>query len=383
MSTFAVNIVEIEAVDPIENADAIEVVRIGGYRCVVKKGDYKVGDVAAYIPEDTLVPLRILRELGLEGRLVGPEKNRVKAIKLRGVLSQGILYPVTRGEHGITMSYPWSGDEERRQTLFDLHVGDDVSLALGCIKYHPPIPTNMAGDVIAVGARHTLKFDIENIKKYPSVLVEGEPVYVTEKLHGTFCAIGVVPPSEESPSYINRRNVVFSKGLGGDGLVFCESESNHKKNLYVRTADELDLYGVAQRAADLLTGNIEPVFILGEIFGKGVQDLEYGLQKPEFRLFSVVYGHDKKYVNAEDLEQFAADIGVTCVPFIAKGVPFSPQLVEQLTGGKTTIDGAGIREGVVFVPAIERRDPLIGRVVLKSVSETYLMRKSKNATEYQ
>lgn len=91
MSQFAVEVVVLDDVVPHPNADALDLAVIGGYRAVVKKGVFKKGDSVVYIPEDALVPEDILEHIGLTGRLAGKQKNRVKAIRLRGELSQGIV----------------------------------------------------------------------------------------------------------------------------------------------------------------------------------------------------------------------------------------------------------------------------------------------------
>ena len=91
MAYFEVNVVKIDQIEDHPNADALELAVIGGYRAIVKLGDFKAGDLVVYIPEQSIVPQWLLERMGLEGRLAGKDKNRVKAIKLRGVLSQGLV----------------------------------------------------------------------------------------------------------------------------------------------------------------------------------------------------------------------------------------------------------------------------------------------------
>lgn len=90
MSSFKVTVERLE-IHPHPNADALELAQVGLYRAVVPKGVYKSGEYAVYIPEQAILPPALIMELGLEGRLAGREKNRVKAIRLRGELSQGII----------------------------------------------------------------------------------------------------------------------------------------------------------------------------------------------------------------------------------------------------------------------------------------------------
>ena len=101
--------------------------------------------------------------------------------------------------------------------------GDDVTALLDLVKYEPPIPIAMQGEVRpAHGA--TLHYDIENFKKYPDALRPGEPVVITEKLHGSWCCLGRYP--DHGP-------VVTSKGMSDRGLALELDEAN-RNNLYVR-----------------------------------------------------------------------------------------------------------------------------------------------------
>ena len=163
-------------IEPHPNAGRLELAAVGGFRCIVGKGSFADGDLAACIPEGAVCPDWLIAELGLEGRLAGKRQNRVKAVKLRGVLSQGLVYPVRDGTiRGLAVAE-----------------GDDVTALLDLVKYEPPIPIAMQGEVRpAHGA--TLHYDIENFKKYPDALRPGEPVVITEKLHGSWCCLGRYP----------------------------------------------------------------------------------------------------------------------------------------------------------------------------------------------
>ena len=196
------------------NADRLDIAIIEGYRAVIGKDSVKNGDLVAYIPEASIVPDWLLGDLGLTGKLAGGKKNRVKAAKLRGVVSQGIVVPVVDG-------YLY-GKEVKE--------GDEVSEILGIEKYEPPIPTSMSGQVgNAMGK--TLKFGIENIKKYQDIFVDGEPIVLTEKLHGTWCCFGkyLSPTADREES----EWIVTSKGLSARGVAFKLGEEN-ESNLYVR-----------------------------------------------------------------------------------------------------------------------------------------------------
>lgn len=107
MSTLRVT-AEVLTVHPHPNADALELAQVGLYRAVVAKGVYRTGDVAVYIPEQAVLPLALVEELGLTGRLAGGNSDRVKAVRLRGELSQGIVCRPMRSP-----APTWSGPRPR------------------------------------------------------------------------------------------------------------------------------------------------------------------------------------------------------------------------------------------------------------------------------
>lgn len=367
MSTFAVKVVKIKAIEPIENADAIELVVVGDYRSVVKKGQFVAGDLCVYIPEAAIVPDWLLKEIGLEGKLAGSEKNRVKAIKLRGCLSQGIIVPLDIvTQYGI-------GD---RPDVFNIHEGDDVSKLLGITKYEPPIPIHMAGEVY--NAEIGIKFDIENIKAYPDVFVEGEDVSITEKIHGTFCSVCLLPSNWGSEKHVLNRFVVASKGLAAKGVGFKDNEAN-KNNVYLRALKKGDIFNKILKYYD--TWNF-PIFFLGEVYGP-VQDLHYG-DDLAFRVFDICTGliDELYYMSPTAVAEICYSVGLNMVPILYTG-PYSKDIVKKYTSGKETVSGkeTHIREGVVIRPMKERRYPDLGRVILKSVSPEYLLRKG-NVTEF-
>lgn len=382
MSTFTVPVVRIRAIEPIEGADAIELAVIGDYRSVIRKGQYTAGDLAVYIPEQAILPPDLITCLGLEGKLAGSNHDRVKAVKLRGVLSQGILYPVewdTFAGHSVKLP--------NGQYVFP-NEDDNVADAFGIVKWNPPIPTHLSGEVYNAGRELTVAYDIENFKKYPDILVEGEDVAMTEKLHGSFCGVGVLPRTHHDDKHYKHEFVVFSKGLGADGLCFKEVAIN-QDNAYIRALEATGTFDKLRALRDDMEadgGFDQPLFLLGEVYGPGIQtNFSYG-DKQVFRMFDVVAGFrgDQHYFSFDAKVHLANHIGVEMVPLLYRG-PFSREVMYQHTDGMETVSGKQlhIREGVVVTPTDERYDMQIGRVILKSVSATYVARKDKNATEYQ
>lgn len=391
MSTFEVKAVTI-TIEEHPNADAIELARVGDYVSIVKKGEFKTGDLAIYIPEAAVVPQTVLEQMGMwddeqeKGRLAGKLGNRVKAIRLRGIMSQGIIYPLEFREHVMDqdthefndiwiLTFPRDEGHAGRW----ITEGDDCAELLGITKWEPPIPTSMSGEVFPAFGK-TLKFDIENIKRYPDVLLSGENVTMTEKLHGTWCCFGFHPEVEHA--------IVTSKGLSEKGLAFKFNEAN-EKNLYVKTFNSLtteeetilDRFAEMNDIMELFFCDVdEPFYILGEIFGAGIQDLTYDIPKPEFRVFDIYIGypHNGRYLPYNEVQMICNDLKLDMVPILYDG-EFSAEVLEQYTNGKETISGneSHMREGIVIRPALERRHDDLGRVILKSVSDAYLLRKGK------
>jgi RNA ligase (TIGR02306 family) len=259
---------------------------------------------------------------------------------------------------------------------------------LGITKYEPEIPTAMAGEVCYIGRVHTIGYDIENLKKYPDVIEDGTEVVVTEKLHGTFCQIGFVPGLAHPELFEGGNAFVASKGLGAKGLVFKNNENN-KNNVYVQ--EFLDLTdGVGMNIIYAIERSFtaegiapKPVYIMGEIFGKGIQDLTYDETERNFRVFDIYVGKpgEGKYLNYEELEGVCKHVlDLALVPILYKG-PYSRAKMDELALGMTVMgNGKHVREGIVIKPVIEKYHDSLGRINLKHINEAYLLR--KGGTEF-
>ncbi|GJF28044.1 RNA ligase [Kitasatospora sp. NE20-6] len=338
------------------NADALELAQVGLYRAVVAKGAYRTGETAVYIPEQAVLPPGLIEELGLTGRLAGGDANRVKAVRLRGELSQGIVCR-PGALAGVDLAEAAGS-------------GADFAGVLGITKWQPPIPTAMNGEVER--APDLLPWvDIENLKRFPDVFEPGEPVVVTEKLHGTCCLVTYHAGSGEVQ--------VSSKGVGAQGLALREDGVN----LYWRA---VRAHGVAEAAAGLAERlGADRVGIFGEVFGTGVQDLTYGRsgrsELPGYAVFDVSAVIDGRLRWLDAAVLLAGVLPV--VPELWRG-PFDPAVVLELAEGRETLSGRSlhIREGVVVRPQTERYSPVTGgRAIAKAVGGAYLTR--KGGTEYE
>jgi len=219
----------------------------------------------------------------------------------------------------------------------------------------------------------------------------GNNNYIAEGIvvHNTWCMIGLMPPRDAHPE--EGRLIISSKGLSARGLAMKYDAEANKTNLYVRVARH---YNMDNRISFAFGHQLkhdfdpQPVYVLGEIFGRGVQDLSYGSSADKdveigFRVFDIYVGRpgSGSYLNDSELDAACKRLGLQRVPVLYRG-PFSKKVLYEYTDGFETISGKEmhIREGVVVRPTVERWSEEIGRVQLKSVSGDYLTR--KGGTEY-
>lgn len=363
MSTFQVT-AERLTILPHPDADRLELAEVGLYRAVVGKGQFRTGEYALYIPEQAVLPPELIEELGLTGRLAGSAANRVKAVRLRGQLSQGIV--CTPGE--------LAGTDLEAAALSRTDFAD----ALGVVKWVPPVPVNMSGDVES--APDLIRWiDIENIKRFPGIFSPGEEIVATEKIHGTACLLSYLAAEE--------RAQLSSKGIGAQNLALKQDA----KNLYWRCAHAHGLIAAASQIAAHL--GAARVGLFGEVYGSGVQDLHYGASAEHdetlgYALFDVAVveaSGAQRWLSHDEISSLFAELllDVPRVPVVYRG-GYDAEMLLKLAEGRETVTGRGvnIREGLVVRPSTERRSDVLGtRAIGKIVSAGYLLR--DGGTEYE
>lgn len=410
MSQFTCEVVRVK-IEPHPNADAIEIARVGDYQSIVKKGQFADDDLAVYIPEQAVLPEWLLKELGFwdefkgKGMLSGAAGNRVRAAKLRGIVSQGLLLAgvgasqIQFGE--LAVSAP---DDDNRldfdegentwadgdRVLLAAPEGSNVAEFLGITKYEPAIPQHMAGRVVGFAWEATHAYDFDNVKKFPDDIQEGDDVVITEKIHGTNIQIGLVPTSMANEKFHRGRVIVSSKGQGAKGFPLDTTDDT---NLYVTAAKK---YGLLDKLLDFFGDHVEsigkPMFLIGEVYGKTPggaavqQGFDYGQHELTLALFDVCVGNRGREEYAPDwaFKGICANLGVSSAPVLYRG-PFIKAKMLELTDGKETVSGRGvhIREGVVVKCANEVPASSGKRRIFKSVSSAYLLRKGGDCDEFQ
>ena len=340
----------VTAVEPIPNADAIDRFRVLGWWIVGKKGEVAVGDRVVYCEIDSLLPERpefeFLRTSSFKTAIIEGENVlqragfRIKTVKLRGQVSQGISFPLS--------ILPTEG-------IYD--IGDDVTDVLGIIKYEPPAPAGMGGLVKGPFPGFLPKTDETRIQVLEPLLdvYRGQTFFITEKLDGTsFTAF--------------LRDGEF--GLCSRNLWLDETDST---SLFARLSQTIDLHGKLQLIRDRF--GFQPA-IQGEVIGPGIQKNKYGLTKVELRVFSVIDIDRYSLVDRDVMLSILESVGLTSVPQLGDFVlnHTIDELVEFAIG-MSQLNSKAHREGLVFRPAQEVQDATLGgRLSFKVINPKFLLK---------
>lgn len=359
MSKTLVTVERVNEVEHHPNADRLDIVQVLGYKVICGRDQFKVGDAAIYFPPDILIPPTVAEELGVAKYLkhaVYPgdlEKTqcRVGACRLRSIPSHGFIIGPVQHEGAF---------------------GVDLSMRYSAVKYEPPKRTNAGDAEPEIPAFHSYT-DIENVQRYPDAIPVGTECRYTEKIHGTNCRLGLV------------RNEV------GD-FIFVAGSHKVRRAEFTKDGETRSVYWepLANEALMLLLTDLcdeqHDVVVFGEIFGPGIQDLDYAQPIHAFRVFDITI--DGVYQDWLVLSRVCGDHGIPTVPVLHIG-PYDPAKVEELTYGDTTLARPTLirskfkgREGVVVTPLREQfSDALGGRMIVKSVSADYRDRKGAEDNE--
>jgi len=312
---------KIDALRPIPDADAIECAVVGGWTTVVKKGEFKAGDLAVYCEIDSWIPHEIAPFLsrGNFPRVYNEVKGeRLRTVKLRGQLSQGLLLPLST----LTMV---------ESELFE---GLDVSFPLGIVKYEAPVPAQLAGEVKGMFPGWIQKTDqerVQNLKEELDYWLREQHVWeVTEKLDGSSMTV-----------YL--RDGEF--GVCSRNLELKPSETNSLWKVAVRNDLELKLRRANRNLA-----------LQGELIGEGIQGNPYKQKGQEFFLFDIYNIDTSKYFTPAERKAFVDEHDIKHVPVLTFGAELYDTLgINSIDGilrfaeGKSVMGMVGCeREGLVF-----------------------------------
>jgi RNA ligase (TIGR02306 family) len=319
----------IDAVNPIPGADAIEVCTVGGWKVVAKKGEFKEGDIAVYCEIDSWIPTELAPFLskGKEPRdYNGVKGERLRTIRLRGQISQGLLIPA----------------------MGTFSEGTDMTEILNIQKWEAPIPAQLAGVVRGNFPSFLRKTDqerIQNLTKEFEVWKNDTELWeVSEKLDGSSMTV-----------YFNNGDF----GVCSRNLDLKRDENNS----FWKTAIALNLEEIL-RALGINFA------LQGELVGEGIQGNPYGLTGQHFYMFNLFDIDKQEYTSPSACRAFANNVDINHVPVIARFRNLIPtDTVESMllaAEGFSALNSKTEREGLVFKKESED-------VSFKCISNLFLM----------
>jgi RNA ligase (TIGR02306 family) len=325
---------KISNLSSIEGADKIEVATIDGWKVVVAKDvGHKVGDLVIYCEVDSFLPIQpefeFLRKSSYKKMSDGTEGFRLKTIRLRGVLSQGLVLPLSIIEY----------------TNVEFEVGMDVTNLLGIVKYEPPIPAELGGKVKGLFPSFLRKTNEERIQNLSSEyeLFKENTFYVTEKLDGSSATF-----------YFN--NGEF--GVCSRNLELLETEGN----TFWKVARELDLEHKLREYGHNLS-------IQGELIGEGIQGNPYNIKGQTVRFFNLFDIDSQEYYPLLEFKGMMEELNLTNVPILDTSFKL-PETIDELllmSDGKSELNSNFDREGLV-IRSLDRK------ISFKVISNKFLLK---------
>jgi len=305
-----VTIQKVKAISEIPDSDFLELAHVMGWQCVAKKGEFKPGDLGVYFEVDSFLPIHkryeFLRASSYRDNTDNGKGFRIRTMKMRGQLSQGLLLPIA--------SFPEFSSETE---------GTDVTEKLGVKKWYIPETASSGGTIIGERPLGIPASDEIRIQSAEELLdqLRGKPYYITTKMNGTS---GIV-------YYIN-------------GKIGCCSRNKE-------IADEPDAlywlpvykYGLKEKLVSLGRNLV----LTGEIIGTGIQKNKLRLPEIEWNIFDVKDYDTNKYVPYDEAIKLCAELGLTTVPLEERGESFNYDLETLLEKAKGKYPSGLDKEGIV------------------------------------
>jgi RNA ligase (TIGR02306 family) len=342
----------ISKIEPIEGADQIEKATILGWQLVVKKGDFKVGDNCCYFEIDSFLPIKpefeFLRKACLKKLEDGTEGFRIRTIRLRKQISQGLAMPLS-----ILLEVPGI------HYYGSIEVGTDITEAMGVMLWQPPIPADLKGLIKGPFPSFMPKTDETRVQVLQAVLTryKGKECYVTEKVDGASCTVYLY-------------NGEF--GVCSRNLDLKESEGN----AFWKAVREAK---VEEKMRKSFIGNWA---IQGELLGAGLQENRLHIEGKKILWFNVFDIDRFKYLNFREF-QFCMNkqLELETVPIITEEYDLDDNIenLVKMSIGRSLIYPKAWREGIVIRPIEEMIDLQMssefnnGRVSFKVVNPEYLI----------
>lgn len=356
------SIKKIDNIKPIEGADMIELASVGGWNVVVAKDvGHKVGDLVVYCEIDSFLPIEpefeFLRKSSFK-RMGSDEGFRLKTIKLRGQVSQGLILPL-RDAYEVF---------KRRTPNLDMawFEGLDVTEMLGIQKYEPPIPAELAGKVKGLFPSFIRKTDEERVQnltdKYAYWVISGDhKFYASEKLDGSSATYYI----KDGEFGVCSRNLEladpgeFIEGemiMCGDGV-----ERPKQENTFWKVAREMQIKERLQSLGRNLC-------IQGELIGEGIQKNPYKLKGHTVRFYNAFDIDKQERLGLTEFMEIISKLGFETVPIMDNFVlPHSVEDLLKQAEGKSVLHKDTEREGLVI-------RSLDTKISFKAISNKFLLK---------
>ena len=348
----------IDDIQPIVGADAIEVAVVGGWKVVVKKGEFNIGDLAVYFEIDSWIPTNIASFLskGKEPReYEGVKGEKLKTIRLRGQLSQGLLIPL----------------EAVKTTIPDisLELGTDLTEALGILKWEAPISAQSAGIAKGLFPYWGRKTDEERIQNLPDYFekYKGYGFDVTLKLDGTSCSYYAV----DTDKFVTKKEENDERFMFGHCSRNLETKYNPDSTAWAYAIEN----GINTKLLEFSKNTGRSIMLQGELMGPGIQGNREFFKKHSFWLFSVWDVDAQRYLTPSERDSILEEIGLE-IPIVPT-LDFSLDVFNKFKNIDEILAYAeghsinnAVREGLVFKSV----DVIKGQVVsFKAISNKFLL----------
>jgi RNA ligase (TIGR02306 family) len=330
------SIQQISEIVPIEGADKIVCVKILGWQCVALKTEFSVNDKCVFFEIDSVLPIAQWND-HLRKDPIKP--LRIKTIRLRNVLSQGLALPISILPQG------------------KYEVGQDVTSLINVEKYEPVVPAHLSGMVKGNFPAFLHKTDEPRLQSNPYVLTEaidkGLVLVGTLKMDGTsFTAY--------------RRDADF--GVCSRNLNLKETEDN----AHWKMARKLKL-------EEILRSEPRNLSIQGEMVGPGIQGNRMGFKEVDLYLFNLFDIDTGKYAGYNEFVEFGKKHNIKVVPVVAHkdfGFGETTTVSKMLeVASALNYDNGTPAEGIVWRSACETySDVLKGRMSFKTISSRFLLK---------
>lgn len=340
MAFFGVTIEEIESVWDHPNADRLSMAKCKNlaFQFVTGKNQFKIGDKVLYFPIDSLLPPSICEKLNLSGKLSGKDKNRVKSMKLRNEISQGIVSTISQ-----IIDFDYNG-----------LTPEELTLKLGVEKYEHPVVFLSNGNLIKLPESISV-YDIEGADRnqYIIDLLLDKHVIITEKMEGTNFSI----TKEINNIFVNQRNHSIQEIQG----------SEHTFWTIARTSGLMDF---------VQNSSLQNLTIYAELCGPSIQSNIYKLKQQTLFIFDVK--ENGNFISFDRFHEIVSKIPFNDQLQLAP-IIFNGKLTDFLNGDTIQAKSNGLsvmanvlREGIVIKPYVEEHLSGFGRLIIKQRSPEYL-----------